>query len=165
MVCLAAFGLLGVAAVALLLFTPLGTRPLAALFPLSEPTPVDFATLRLTARPNQHLVCPPGRCVGAHEESPVFDMPVGELRDRWRAMAAGRPRVRLLAETEDGLQADYVQRSARFRFPDIITVRFIPLAAEQSTLAVYSRSLYGHSDLGVNRARVESWLAELAAEG
>ena len=27
-----------------------------------------------------------------------------------------------------------------------------------SSLAIYSRSVYGRSDLGVNKARIEDWL-------
>ncbi len=56
----------------------------------------------------------------------------------------------------------YVQRSARFRFPDIITVRFISVATyhsdSQSTLAIDSRSVYGKGDFGVSRERMEAWL-------
>ncbi len=60
-----------------------------------------------------------------------------------------------------GQQFDYVQRSARFRFPDIITVRFISVSSSQSTLAIYSRSIYGKSDFGVNRERIDAWLKTL----
>ncbi len=70
-----------------------------------------------------------------------------------------------VAEDEEGQQFDYVQRSARFRFPDIITVRFISVATyhseSQSTLAIYSRSIYGEDDFGVNRERIEGWLKTL----
>ncbi len=96
-----------------------------------------------------------------HADSPLFDVPVEQLRARWREVAAAEPRVELLAEHGDGWQFDYVQRSARFRYPDIVTVRFIAASATQSTLAIYSRSIYGRSDFGVNRARIETWLARL----
>jgi uncharacterized protein (DUF1499 family) len=66
-----------------------------------------------------------------------------------------------LAEDEEGQQFDYLQRSARFRFPDIVTVRFIAVSPAQSTLAIYSRSLYGKSDFGVNRERIDAWLKML----
>ena len=66
-----------------------------------------------------------------------------------------------MAEHEDGRQIDYVQRSARFRFPDIITVRFISASPSQSTLAIYSRSIYGGRDFGVNRERINAWLTLL----
>ncbi len=83
------------------------------------------------------------------------------LRARWREVVAAQPRIELLAEYEDGAQIDYVQRSARFRFPDIITVRFISASPSQSTLAIYSRSIYGESDFGVNRERIDAWLTFL----
>jgi uncharacterized protein (DUF1499 family) len=148
---------------AVLLFTPLGERPLAALFAVGDVESVDFAELKLTDKPNQFLVCPPGSCAGdPHADSPVFDVSVEQLRERWREVLAAQPRIELLAEDEEGQQFDYVQRSARFRFPDIITVRFISVATyhseSQSTLAIYSRSVYGKSDLGVNRERIERWL-------
>ena len=93
--------------------------------------------------------------------SPLFEVPVEELRARWRALAAGRPGVEHLADHPDGWQSDYLHRSARFRFPDLVTVRFFPVSPKQSTLAVYSRALYGRRDFGVNRKRIVSWLASL----
>ena len=159
--------LLAVAAVtvaaAVLLFTPLGERPLNALFAVGDVESVDFAALKLTDRPNQFLMCPPEFCgADPHADSPVFDVSVEQLRlVRWREVLAAQPRVELVAEDQDGRQFDYVQRSARFRFPDIITVRFISVSPSQSTLAIYSRSVYGKSDLGVNRERIEVWLQNL----
>ncbi len=147
---------------AVLLFTPLGERPLAALFAVGDVETIDFAELKLTDKPNQFLVCPPGLCAATpHAFSPVFDVSVEQLRERWREVVAAQPRVELLAENEEGQQFDYVQRSARFRFPDIITVRFISVPPSQSTLAIYSRSVYGKSDFGVNRERIDAWLKTL----
>ncbi len=154
--------LIGVLAViviaAVLLFTPLGERPLSALFSIGGFEAVDFEDLKLTDKPNQFLMCPPGICNG-HADSPVFDVSVGQLRERWREVVTAQPRVGLLAE--NGPQFDYVQRSARFRFPDIITVRFVSVSPSQSTLAIYSRSVYGRSDFGVNRKRIEAWLSAI----
>ena len=144
-----------IAVVALLLFTPLGERPLTALFSVGDFEAVDFEDLKLTDKPNQFLMCPPHICSG-HADSPVFDVSADELRERWREVISAQPRVELLAE--DGQQFDYVQRSARFRFPDIITVRFISVPPSKSTLVIYSRSVYGKSDFGVNRKRIEAWL-------
>ncbi len=155
-----------VAVAAVLLFTALGERPLTALFAVGDVEAVDFAELKLTDNPNQFLMCPPGFCAGdPHADSPVFDISVEQLRERWREVLAVQPRVELLAEDEEGQQFDYVQRSARFRFPDIITVRFISLLPSQSTLAIYSRSVYGKSDFGVNRKRIEAWLAAMSGLG
>ena len=46
-------------------------------------------------------------------------------------------------------------------FPDTIQVDFLSLGENRSTLAIYSRSKYGYSDLGTNRARIERWLSRL----
>ena len=136
---------------AALLYTPIGERPLTALFPVDDVETVDFAELKLPEEPNRFLVCPPGFC-GAkpHADSPVFDVSVDRLRARWSEVVAAQPRVELLVEHGDGWQFSYIQRSARFRFPDIITVRFISTSPSHSTLAIYSRSIYGGRDFSVN---------------
>ncbi len=52
-------------------------------------------------------------------------------------------------------------RSAVFNFPDLVTAQVDPAPADMASLVLYSRSVYGHGDLGVNRARVDAWLAAL----
>ncbi len=151
-----------VAVAAVLLFTPFGERPLPALFTVGDVESVDFAEFKLTDKPNQFLMCPPGFCdANPHADSPMFDVSVEQLRERWREVVAVQPRIELLAGDDEGQQFDYVQRSARFRFPDIITVRFISVSSSQSTLAIYSRSIYGKRDFGVNRERIDAWLKTL----
>jgi uncharacterized protein (DUF1499 family) len=59
---------------------------------------------------------------------------------------------------EPQLYDDFVVRSALFRFPDLVSVQFLPHGKGGATLALYSRSVYGRSDLGVNRARSLRWL-------
>jgi len=157
--------LIAVVAGAVLLMTPLGERPLKSLFPVGDIETVDFAAIRLTDKPNQYLVCPADYCGAApHAASPVFGVSAERLRVRWHEVVADQPRIETLSENEDGSAIDYVQRSARFRFPDIITVRIIAISPSQSTLAIYSRSIFGEDDFSVNRERVEAWLA-LLGEG
>ena len=152
-----------VAIAAVLLFTPLGKQPLHVLFPVGDLKHIDFRSLKLTDKPIQFLMFPPRFC-GAepHAKSIEFGVSVDLLRQRWQDLIAAEPRVELLAE-QDNLQFNYVQRSARFRFPDIVTVRFIPLSPSRSTLAVYSRSVYGRGDFGVNQKRIEEWLRKFRA--
>lgn len=147
----------------MLLFTPLGKRPLDALFPVGEVEPIDFKNLRLQRTSNQYLACPRGYCSTQPDaEIGEFSVPVEKLRDSFQANIAAESRVELLAD-QDGLQFDYVQRSARFRFPDVVTVRFISLSSSRSTLAIYSRSIYGKTDFGVNGKRIKMWLRKLQA--
>ncbi len=146
-----------------LLFTPAGERPFSALFTVGNVEGTDFAGFKLTDKSNQVLMCPPAYCdAKPHIDSPVFDVSVARLRARWREIIAVRPRIEHLAEDEEGQQFDYVQRSARFRLPDIITVRFIFVSPSRSTLAIYSRSIYGRRDFGVNRKRIDVWLKTLS---
>jgi uncharacterized protein (DUF1499 family) len=158
---------LGIVVVGLLATFLVGReRVLTVLFGPVIQTAIDFRTLQRTARPNQYLVCPPGLCQAAPDaESPVYHLPVATLRERWLAMIARQPRVQQVAVDADQGQYDFIQRSRLLRFPDTITVRFIPRSATQSTLAIYSRSHYGSSDLGVNRRRVTAWLAALQHGG
>ena len=59
-------------------------------------------------------------------------------------------------------QAQWVARSALMNYPDIIVAEVVP-GPEGAGLFLYSRSLFGWSDMGVNRKRVEAWLAALDA--
>jgi Protein of unknown function (DUF1499) len=136
------------------------------LFPVGPLERIDFATLRLHERPNQYLVCPKGLCAAAaHRESPAIALPVEKLEAKWRALLTRKAGAVQFAHDKERRQFDVVLRTSMLRFPDVVTIRFIALDAERSTVAVYSRSLYGRSDFGVNRARVDGWLAELAAGG
>jgi uncharacterized protein (DUF1499 family) len=127
--------------------------------------PVEFATLQLRPTPNQYLVCPAGYCSATpHAESPVFDVPADKLRQAWFRVIERQPRVKLISSDAGNSQFDLEARTPVLLFPDTVTVRFIALGESQSTLAIYSRSHYGHSDLGVNKNRITQWLAELGKE-
>ena len=124
----------------------------------------DFATLTLTWRPNQYLVLPTGYVAKAkpHAESPVLARSPEEVLEAMKRIALAEPRTELLAEDRGARQLSLVQRSKTFRFPDYITIEAVALAPGQTALAIYSRAKYGIRDFGVNRARVERWLAALA---
>lgn len=127
---------------------------------------VDFATIDTTGRENTYLVCPPGLCGQEPDrESPVFALPATELRNRWFSMIGNQPRIDWIESDEGILQYDFVQRTALMRYPDSVTVRFLPLEDRRSTLAIYSRSHYGRKDFGVNKARIDRWLDALAGSG
>jgi len=133
---------------------------------LSAGEAADFAHLDLGARSNVFLLCPkdPPLCSATPDaESPVFPIGAARLRDRWLEMVASEPRVRLVELDPAHLRLVLIQHSAIFSFPDIITVVFLPIGEDRSTLAVLSRSRYGHSDFGANAARVRKWLQKLEA--
>ncbi|MEM8698105.1 MAG: DUF1499 domain-containing protein [Pseudomonadota bacterium] len=120
---------------------------------------IDPATVERTGRPNDYLVAPEGVTAAAPDRvADVFEEAPDTLLARFADIAMAEPRV-----TEIGGGAvfrTFVQRSKLVGFPDFLTVKSVPVAGGAS-LVVYSRSQYGYSDLGVNKARVEDWLSKL----
>ncbi|MEM6578920.1 MAG: DUF1499 domain-containing protein [Pseudomonadota bacterium] len=72
-------------------------------------------------------------------------------------IARATPRTNVLAGTVEDGTITYVTRSALMGFPDYTTV-----ALEGDTITLYARLRFGASDMGVNAARLEAWLAALA---
>ena len=109
-------------------------------------------------------MAPEGFCKTAKVDMapPVYGVPAGKLRQELLSIIIAQPRVSHTLADEAGLYDDFVVRSALFRFPDLISVQAIDAGKGKSTLALYSRSVYGRSDLGVNRRRSLGWLARLS---
>lgn len=119
---------------------------------------IDFSTLRRSDSPNDYLMSPFDLVPTIPDEaSPIFPVPLPQLKAAWFSVIEEMPRTKLIA-SDSSDQFQFEQRSQFFNFPDLITVRFMALPAGHSTLAVYSKSVYGYSDLGVNRKRVQTWI-------
>ncbi|BAN03997.1 DUF1499 domain-containing protein [Ilumatobacter coccineus] len=118
----------------------------------------DPLTAAKPSTPNSYRVAPLSAPAGADVEAPVFSVPVGDLAAAFDAVALGDGRVEVLAGSAADGHVTYVQRSALFAFPDYVSVRFLDAEHGGSTLAVFSRSRFGQSDLGVNKKRVLRWL-------
>jgi len=134
------------------------------LLPPGDYRTVRFENLILTSKPNQYLVCPPDLCIEAeaHQESPQFNYTADDLRAAFETVVLGSKAVTKMAERAETL--DVVARTPFVRWPDWVTVRFISLGENKSTLAIYSRSVYGSSDFGANKRRITNWLAKLSAQ-
>jgi uncharacterized protein (DUF1499 family) len=123
---------------------------------------VDPLTATPTGKPNAWRVGPEGQGAAPWDApAPVYAATAAELAAAFDAVALGQPRTTRLAGGPPALEATYVQRSLLWGFPDYVSVRAIDLGEGRATLAVYSRSRFGYGDMGVNRARVEAWLAAL----
>jgi len=132
--------------------------------------PIDFASLERKPSPNQYLIAPDGATPRAKPDapSPVFGVAPERLRDAFLAVTSEESRTKLLDRSADGLRLSLVQRSALLRFPDYIDVSILPAGGgaggDGSTIAIYSRSRFGYSDLGVNQRRVEDWMTALKSK-
>lgn len=71
-------------------------------------------------------------------------------------IARAEPRTRVLAGSVEEGMITYVTRSKLWGFPDYTTVW-----QEGGKLVLSARLRFGSSDLGVNAARLERWLAQL----
>ena len=91
---------------------------------------------------------------GARALVPMADGRAGLAR--FAEVAEASPRVTLLAGTVEEGRMTWVARSVVWGFPDYVTAEAGPKGLE-----VWSRLRFGRSDLGVNRARLEDWLARL----
>ena len=126
---------------------------------LPAPPPMDLVHIVRPATPNTALAAPAGFSPAPDITTRRYDVPPAALYEAVRTMAAAQPRNFLQVAYDDRLQAHYVARSALLNFPDLIAVQVNP----DSTLVLWSRSVYGQSDLGVNRRRLARWLAALDA--
>ncbi|MEQ9835948.1 MAG: DUF1499 domain-containing protein [Roseitalea porphyridii] len=122
----------------------------------------DLASARRSGRPNDRLMAPPGYCRNGvpDESAPVFAATPERLIAAVDRVAAAEPRTREVGRGP--LARQFVQRSRVLRFPDDITVQVLSSDAG-ATLAIWSRARYGYADFGVNRARVDRWLAAIGA--
>jgi uncharacterized protein (DUF1499 family) len=123
------------------------------------PPPMDMSRIVRPATPNTALAAPAGFVPAPDIVTRRYDVPPAALYAAVRRVAAGQPRTFLAIAYDQRMQAHYVARSRVFNFPDLIAVQVNP----DGTLVLWSRSVYGRSDFGVNRARLERWLAALDA--
>jgi uncharacterized protein (DUF1499 family) len=127
--------------------------------------PVDWATLTRHATPNDALVCPPERCPRAtpDREPRSYRLEPAALLARLKEIVQADGNVaELYCADACGQRARFIQYTRLMRYPDTIDIEVFPVNG-QSTVAIYSRSLIGQGDFGVNRARLERWLAALDA--
>ena len=123
---------------------------------------VALAELRGPLPANAFLACPAGYCgVAEAATSPTFAIDTDRLAEHWASLIARERRIAAAFAKPEERRLVLVQHSAALRFPDVITVEFVALGADRSSLAVYSRARYGRYDFGVNRRRVLAWLDRL----
>jgi uncharacterized protein (DUF1499 family) len=111
---------------------------------------------------NAFLACPAGYCAATAASSPIFAVSVARLADDWGEVIASESGVVQVAAEPAQHRLVFIQHTMVLRFPDIVTVEFVDVAPDRSSLAIYSRSRYGRGDFGTNRRRVERWLSQLA---
>jgi hypothetical protein len=128
---------------------------------LPVPVPMDMTKIERPTTPNTFLAGPAGMKPDPDVVTGEQDMPAAALYEKARVLFGRQPRTYVAAEFPDRLQIHYVVRSALMNYPDLVTVQVDDAGANRSTLVIWSRSVYGRSDFGVNRERTKAWLAVL----
>ncbi|MCT4557388.1 MAG: DUF1499 domain-containing protein [Pelagimonas sp.] len=78
--------------------------------------------------------------------------------ERLHQIALSTPRTTVLAGSVESGLITYVTRSKGMGFPDYANV-----ALRDGKIEIFSRLRFGKKDLGVNKAKVDGWLAQLGA--
>ncbi len=128
---------------------------------VTAPAPGNISEIRRPTSPNTFLAGPAGFTPTPDLQTRRFDMAPDRLLAVMRGVVMAQPRVTALADDPGRLRADYVVRSRVFGFPDIVLTQALPAGDGQSDLVVYSYSLKGHYDFGVNHGRVKALLTAL----
>jgi uncharacterized protein (DUF1499 family) len=125
---------------------------------LPVPPPMDFAHIERPATPNTALAAPAG-FTPAPDIVTEFHGDPARIYAALRAVALAQPRVFLQAEYAGRRQIHFVARTEWANFPDLIAAE----VTDGGGVVLWSRSVYGRSDFGVNRARLAAWLTGLKA--
>lgn len=128
---------------------------------LPVPARLDIVRIERPRSPNTALAAPAGWTPRPDIVTPVYPLPVGPLLAAVAQVAGAQPRTFRTAAYPDAGQLHWVVRSAVCNFPDLMTAQAMPHERGGSMLLLYSRSLYGYKDFGVNRQRLTVWLAAL----
>jgi uncharacterized protein (DUF1499 family) len=146
-------------------FLGLGEIRFWALFGDPDLGSVEIETVERRTSPNDALACPAGFCrARADLTTADYAVPADALRAAFAKVVASERKIERVKTNEATTTERYIQRSETLGFPDTIVVRFADRPGGRSTLAIYSRSRFGESDFGANRARIERWLQKLATQ-
>lgn len=124
--------------------------------PLTAPSPSSPNSYRIGPEHGAH-----GAAVAPDAIAPEFEVSADRLADVFDAVATADERVELVGGSVVDGHVTYVQRSKTMHYPDYISVRFVDLGGDRSTVAAWSRARYGYSDLGVNQQRIDRWMGEV----
>lgn len=131
---------------------------------------IELETLRRSPKPNNYLIAPPGYCQQAEPdaEPPLFDASARDLFSQLNEMIAAERLWALRYSDPETLQFHVVARTPLLRFKDDVYIQIIAPDAEavdqNTSLAIYSGSRIGHSDLGANKKRVVAMLEMLTVK-
>lgn len=124
---------------------------------------INFKSLKRPPKPNTCLAAPENHCLAAEPDfaAPVYSMTDRGLFSKLSEIIAADRSFGNVASDAEKLRIKFVATTGLMRFKDDVDIEIIPLDQGQSTLAIYSRSRVGYSDLGANQKRVRKLIGQL----
>ena len=126
---------------------------------------LDFQALKRPSSQNTYLAAPAGFADQANPDdmAPILECSPESLFSQIEALVAMRKDWRLKALDAPSGRISFMAVTKLFRFKDDVDIAVLPVEGDsaRSTLAIYSASRVGYSDLGTNAKRVKEILASL----
>ena len=121
---------------------------------------INFKNLKLRKTNNQHLVLPKEFVSLSlpNALSPKFSCDLEKLKIAFVEMIDKQPRISKKVFDNKKNKFSCIQKTKFFKFPDMIDIEFIKIDNNFSSIAIFSRSVYGYYDFNVNKNRVNLWL-------
>ncbi len=126
---------------------------------IDPPVVIDMSRITRPSTPNTALAAPAGFSPAPDVVTPRYPVDPDRLFAVIRTVALAQANTVAHGDVGVPRQAHFVARSALMKYPDLIAVQVTP----DADLILWSRSIYGRSDFGVNQARLMAWLAALDA--
>ncbi|MBL41112.1 MAG: hypothetical protein CMM49_00465 [Rhodospirillaceae bacterium] len=121
---------------------------------------INFKTLKLKKTKNQYLSLPENSIFVSSPDilSPTFICTIEEIKTIFEEFILTQPRISSKFFDDQLNKFKCIQKTKYFKFPDLIDIEFIKIKDDVSSIAIYSRSIYGYYDFNVNKNRVKLWL-------
>jgi len=124
---------------------------------------INFKTLKRPPKPNTCLVAPDDYCLAADPDfaPPTRNTSAPDLFSKLSEMIAAQKPFSRVESDANKLRLKFIATTGLLRFKDDVDIEIIPVDDDHATLAIYSRSRVGYSDLGANQKRVSKLISDL----
>lgn len=128
---------------------------------------ISFKSLKRSAKSNAYLLAPVDFCLASKPDatSPFIPTMPDALYRRVQDIIAHQKRWSNVKADPATRQIRFVAKTPLMGFKDDVDIQVIAGETENtSTIAIYSRSRIGYSDLGANAKRVEVIMTQILAQ-
>lgn len=98
------------------------------------------------------------------DEAPQFDIPASQLSQLAQQYLSQNLGGKRIDDAQNPMLMTYEVRTKLMGYRDYISVEIEALGEKKSRLNIFSRSHFGVSDMGANKARVEKMIADLKTQ-